>query len=367
MLPFQRYHGPMHEFDGWLCRPMPSDVFEADDVAQSPTTFNNPSHTTEITEKQRKQMRKAEAERRASQPLDPRIHLKPIYIDEHIVVVSKASGALSVPGPRRNPSVANLCHQYLGNESEDVDKMAVHRLDLDTSGVVVYARSDLALGKLNEAFRDRIVKKKYQALLCGHISVMEGEINLPLKRDKRAPPFMCVNIGDDDVEEGNGDNTDSGINKHDGYHKMMRKAPKPSLTLFEVVSYEFMDGLPVTRVALTPVTGRTHQLRVHCAAIGHPIIGDDIYGIGGEGMPNGGIPDAVMDQCFPDRASLELQRQIDHTVQSRRRFARENEGTMDPDACCTGGPGNLCLHARFLSLFHPLTHSPMVFEVDPPF
>ena len=366
MLPFQRYHGPMNGFDGWLCRPMPSDDFEAEDVAQSPPAFNDPSHKTEISEKQRKQLRKAEAERRASQPLDPRIHLRPIYIDEHIVVVSKASGALSVPGPRRNPSVANLCHQYLGNESDDVDKMAVHRLDLDTSGVVVYARSELALGKLNEAFRDRIVKKKYQALVCGHISVMEGEINLPLKRDKRSPPFMCVDIDDNaKVEEVNDD--DSDINRHDGYHKMMRKAPKPSLTLFEVVSYEFMDGLPVTRVALTPVTGRTHQLRVHCAAIGHPIIGDDIYGLGGEGTPNGGVPEAVMDQCFPDRASLKLQNEIDQIVQSRRQLARENRGTMISDACCTGGPGNLCLHARFLSLFHPLTHSPLVFQVDPPF
>ena len=366
MLPFQRYHGPMNEFDGWLCRPIITDDFEAEVVAQSLTTFNSPSQKTEISEKQRKQLRKAKAERRASRPLDPRIHLRPIYIDEHIVVVSKASGALSVPGPRRNPSVANLCHQYLGNESDDVDKMAVHRLDLDTSGVVVYARSDLALGKLNEAFRDRIVKKKYQALVCGHMPVMEGEINLPLKRDKRSPPFMCVDIDDDEVGEGPNDD-DSGINKHDGYHKMMRKAPKPSLTLFEVVSYEFMDGLPVTRVALTPVTGRTHQLRVHCAAIGHPIIGDDIYGIDGEGTPNGGVPGAVMDECFPDRASLELQRQIDQIVQSRRQLAREKKGAMDPDACCTGGPGNLCLHARFLSLFHPLTHSPMVFEVDPPF
>ena len=367
MLPFQRYHGPMYAFDGWLCRPITSDDFEAEREVQPPTTFNDPLHEIGMSEKQRKQLRKAEAERRASQPLDPRVHLKPIYIDEHIVVVSKVSGALSVPGPRRNPSVANLCHQYLGNESDDVDKMAVHRLDLDTSGVVVYARSDLALGKLNEAFRDRVVKKKYQALLCGHMSVVEGEINLPLKRDRRNPPFMCVDIGGDDEDEEVNDDNIGGINKHDGYHKMMRKAPKPSLTLFEVVSYEFMHGLPVTRVALTPVTGRTHQLRVHCAAIGHPIIGDDIYGIGGEGSPDGGLPEAVMDECFPNRASLELQSHIDRVVQSRRQLAREKKGAMEPGACCTGGPGNLCLHARFLSLFHPLTQSPMVFEVDPPF
>jgi len=374
MLPFQRYHGPMDKFDGWLCRPLldadfavvpPTAQLEHQSSADGLTTPKN--HSPEKSKDQRRQLRKAEAERRAAQPLDPRIHLKPIYIDQHIVAVAKASGALSVPGPRRNPSVANLCHQYLGNESDDVDKMAVHRLDLDTSGVVVYARSDLALGKLNEAFRDRIVKKKYQALVCGHVSVMEGEINLPLKRDKRNPPFMCIDMGNDEEDGDNEvDYDDGNIAKHDGFHKMMRKAPKQSLTLFEVVSYEFMDGLPVTRVALTPVTGRTHQLRVHCAAIGHPIIGDDIYGIGGEGTPNGGISESVMDTNFPDRASLEVQSEINQIVQSRRQAAKE-QGILKQGACCTGGPGNLCLHARFLSLFHPLTNAPMVFEADPPF
>jgi len=275
-------------------------------------------------------------------------------------------------------AIANLVHAHLGNESDDVDKCAVHRLDMDTSGVVVYARSDVALGRLNEAFRDRTVKKRYQALVCGHIAVPEGEINLPLQRDWRSPPFMCVAIDDaesevngdfdhDDVDVDHGDGNN--IAKHDGYNKMMRKAPKQSLTLFEVMSYEFMDDLPVTRLALTPVTGRSHQLRVHCSAIGHPIVGDDIYGIGGEGTPNGGIPEAAMDANFPDRASLELQSEINQVVQSRRRqAAREEKGMLEQqDACCTGGPGNLCLHAQFLSLYHPLTNAPMVFTVDPQF
>lgn len=329
MLPFQRYHGPM--------------VTPATPQLEHRSSKNHyPEMKTEV-----------------------RIHLQFIYVDSHLVAVAKASGALSVPGPRRNPSVANLVHAYLGNESDDVSKMSVHRLDMDTSGVIVYARSDLALGKLNEAFRDRTIKKKYQALVCGHISVQEGEINLPLERDKRSPPFMCVAI---DNAEANGDfdHADGNINKHDGWHKMMRKAPKQSLTLFEVVSYEFMDGLPVTRLALTPVTGRRHQLRVHCSAIGHPIVGDDIYGIRGEGTANGGISKAVMDANFPDRASLELQSEINQVVQSRRQAARE-KGMLEQDACCTGGPGNLCLHAQFLSLHHPLTNAPIVFTVDPEF
>ena len=391
MLPFQRYRGPMANFDGWLRRPLDDfesihlsnggdssswnyslatiqseassvdDDNEFDKERQDLSSINN---LTSMEREQRRQKRKFEAQRRASQPLDPREHLKPIYIDEHILAVSKASGALSVPGPRRNPSVANLCFTYFGNESDDVDKMAVHRLDLDTSGVVLYARTDMALRTLNQAFRSRNVKKKYQALLCGHMAALEGEIDIPLRRDKRSPPFMCVDTGDEDDEDSNERNAGKDDNKHRGFDKMMNKAPKPSLTLFHVLSFEYLDGLPVTRVELTPITGRTHQLRVHCASIGHPIIADDIYGVGGEGTPNGGIPDNVMDSTFPDRASLELQRDIDKVVQKRRKGV----SGRGPDECViTGGPGKLCLHARFLSLLHPLTNAGLVFEVDPLF
>jgi len=364
MLPLQRYRGSMHNFDGWLRRPLGGA--ETKRTSGEQPDLNSMYKLTIQQKELRRQQRKAEAQRRASQPLDPSKHLRPIYIDDHIVVVSKASGALSVPGPRRNPSLANLCYTYFGNESDDVDKMAVHRLDLDTSGVVVYARSDLALRNLNEAFRDRKVKKKYQALLCGHMAVLEGEINMPLKRDRRSPPFMRVDTGKDDddntIEQEKVEGED--INKHGGFDKMMNKAPKPSLTLFHVISFEHLDGLPVTRVELTPITGRTHQLRVHCASIGHPIIGDDIYGIGGEGTPNGGIPDTVMDSTFPDRASLELQKDINTIIQQRR---KTTAGGKTDNSVITGGPGNLCLHARCLALLHPLTNAPLVFEADPPF
>ena len=389
MLPLQRYRGLMRNFNGWLRRPL-GDVetkrASGDDGTHSSSDYssatiqndaqvvnamgkpdlNSMYNLTKQQKELRRQQRKAEAQRRASQPLDPRKHLRPIFIDDHIVAVSKASGALSVPGPRRNPSVASLCYTYFGNESDDLDKMAVHRLDLDTSGVVVYARSDLALRRLNEAFRSRNVKKKYQALLCGHIAVLEGEINMPLKRDRRSLPFMCVDAGKDDDDDIIDQDTtkEKDINKHGGFDKMMNKAPKPSLTLFHVISFEHLDGLPVTRVELTPITGRTHQLRVHCASIGHPIIGDDIYGIGGEGTPNGGIPDTVMDSTFPDRASLELQQEIDRIMQQRR---KTGVGGETDTSAITGGVGNLCLHARCLALLHPLTNAPLVFEVDPPF
>ncbi len=104
--------------------------------------------------------------------------------------------------------------------------------------------------------------------------------------------------------------------------------------------------LPVTRVALKPITGRTHQLRVHCAALGHPIVGDPAYGIYGEASPNGGILEAYMDSLSPNRASLELQRQLNAALPL---------------------VSTMCLHAKELSLMHPLTREDMTWEAPTPF
>ena len=170
---------------------------------------------------------------------------------------------LEVPGPRRNPNVASLVHEYFGNEENDVDTMIAHRLDMDTSGVILYARSKNVLQILHDAFRsktsfdcggDQAIYKKYEALVCGHVSASEGEIDLPLARDVERPPFMCVRAKTVEIEsmsEG-----DQSLHKHRGYMKMMSKAPKESLTLFRVLSWEFIEGLPVTRLELIPITGR---------------------------------------------------------------------------------------------------------------
>jgi len=82
---------------------------------------------------------------KASKPLNPHQHLKILYVDSHIVAIDKLSGALSVPGPRRNLSAASLVHEYFGNEEDDVDKMIVHQLYMDTSGVLVFARDESVL------------------------------------------------------------------------------------------------------------------------------------------------------------------------------------------------------------------------------
>ena len=125
----------------------------------------------------------------------------------------------------------------------------------------------------------------------------------------------------------------------EAFAKHIRKAPKPSLTEFRVLSREYWNGTyPVTRVELKPLTGRTHQLRVHCAAIGHPIIGDDIYGLGGEGSLDGGLR-TEQTELFKNRAPLDLQRDVLTEVNL-----------------------NLCLHAKQLCIYHPFSGAPMVFE-----
>ena len=244
--------------------------------------------------------------------LHPEKHMKNIYIDDHIVVMNKPSGILSVPGVKRKPNLANLVYDETGgNESMNVDKMIVHRLDMDTSGIVVYARSNLALSKLNEDFRNRNVKKTYEALVCGHIGKenygktiqiqsnenniaennnaktsenqkicshqkksdyeninkntkdvynendiwrgKDGEINVALQRDHTRPPFMRVATPESEK------NRQLMLEKYPnngGFRRMFGKEPKLSLTEYTIISQEVYEGLPVTRILLVPITGR---------------------------------------------------------------------------------------------------------------
>jgi 23S rRNA-/tRNA-specific pseudouridylate synthase len=134
---------------------------------------------------------------------------------------------------------------------------------------------------------------------------------------------------------------------HAGWKKIVAKKPKPSTTQLQILSHEKWNGYPVTRVSLTPITGRTHQLRVHCAAMGHPILGDPAYGYCGEAHPNGGFSDDSIARMAPTCASLELRRDIETSV-------RETGRTM-------------CLHAKMLGFNHPATGEPVSFEAAPSF
>ena len=211
-----------------------------------------------------------------------------------------------------------------------MDKMVVHRLGMDTSGLIIFARTNGALRELNSLFRTRKVTRQYEALVCGHINSDNGVIDLPLMRDYECPPYMRVStdehqralIGLDPDEVG----------------KKLLESPKESLTKYEVVKREDIDGNDVTRLTLTSVSGRTHQLNVHCAAIGHPIVGDAVYGYGGEAAANGGLDEGDLPA---DKASAELQQSL--------------KGKQ------------MCVHAKSISFRHPVTKEELSFDCAAPF
>ena len=166
------------------------------------------------------------------------------YADAHLLVVEKPAGLLSVPGrlPENQDCVVSRLQQVYA------DALTVHRLDQVTSGLMVYARGKAVHAALSRLFEKRQVSKRYQALLEGTLPGACGEVDLPLICDWPNRPRQKV-----DVQVG-----------------------KPSLTRWQVLEHEHAPAR--TRVALEPVTGRSHQLRVHMASVGHPIVGDAFYG-----------------------------------------------------------------------------------------
>mmetsp|Transcript_30482 Transcript_30482/g.32836 ORF Transcript_30482/g.32836 Transcript_30482/m.32836 type:complete len:461 (-) Transcript_30482:152-1534(-) len=333
-----------------------------------------PSTLPETVLQFQRQLRKTQAAKRASTPLH-KSQLQIIHNDAHIVVVNKPSGFLTVPGVNSNPSMLGLLYEEYKHELHPEmkrDHMIVHRLDMDTSGILIYAKTKKSMLSLQASFRDREgVSKYYEAIVCGHIhpDVETGEINLPLQRDHRFPPFMRVATPKSEREAAE---VVKDLN-HAGWKKIVKKKAKPSTTLFEVIEREYRykysdDGnaivtenrhsqedkiqqvgerYPVTRMRLIPITGRTHQLRVHCASIGHPILGDTTYGVYGEASSNGGFEDNLMDELIPGRANIDLQLSLDQ-------YAKDKGQVM-------------CLHARELRVVHPETGEPLVFEEAPSF
>ncbi len=165
--------------------------------------------------------------------------LEIIYSDDEIVVVDKPAGLLSVPGRILKDSVfQRLLYEY-------ADLSVVHRLDLDTSGLMVLTTSKEAVSDLNRQFREQRVSKLYEALVYGEMIDEEGEIRLPISPDPDNRPLQLI-----DPENG-----------------------KLSLTRFTLE--EKHDGY--SRLTLKPVTGRSHQLRIHLSGIGFPILGCDLY------------------------------------------------------------------------------------------
>ena len=166
-----------------------------------------------------------------------------IFADDACIVVDKPGGLLSVPG--RGPDKADCLIARV--QKEFPDALTVHRLDMSTSGLLVVARDAAMQQVMYRLFRERAVEKRYIALVAGVVTPESGAIDLPLICDwpNRPRQMVCPARG------------------------------KPSLTRFRVL--QRMPHEDCTVVELEPVTGRSHQLRVHLAALGHPILGDELY------------------------------------------------------------------------------------------
>ncbi|MBX3401840.1 MAG: RluA family pseudouridine synthase [Phycisphaeraceae bacterium] len=168
-----------------------------------------------------------------------------VHAADRFVVVNKPAGLLSVPGkgPDKQDCVASRVLRMFPHAS---GPLVVHRLDMDTSGLIVVALDADAQRDLSRQFEQREVEKAYIALVEGIVPSDSGEINAAIRLDIDRRPYHIV----------------------DPVHGA------PSLTHWNVLAFE----TDRTRLRFVPHTGRTHQLRVHAAHIGHPIIGDPLYG-----------------------------------------------------------------------------------------
>ena len=215
-----------------------------------------------------------------------------VYCDNALLMANKPAGLLSVPG-RGKDKEDSLSTRV---RAMFPDAYSVHRLDMDTSGLLMFARGKEMHRRLSRLFRERRVNKRYIALVAGRVGFTIAEVELPLLSDWPNRPRQKIDFA----------------------------TGKPSFTRIRLLEYtEFTPaittqlgkrGPDASRIELEPVTGRTHQLRVHMAAIGHPVIGDPLYG------QDTGI-----------------------------RAAR------------------LLLHSRSLNFAHPLNDKPMTITCEPPF
>jgi len=188
---------------------------------------------------------------------DPSVQFAVVYEDPQLVVVDKPAGLVVHHGAghsggtlvdgllARFPDLADLAAAGVGDPQRPG---IVHRLDKGTSGLLVVARTPAAFGMLGAQFRAHLAEREYLALVAGEMEADAGEVDAPIGRSARQPTRMAVT--------GRG---------------------RPARTAYRVLE-RFRTPLPTTMVRASLETGRTHQVRVHFAAIGHPVIGDDRYG-----------------------------------------------------------------------------------------
>ena len=195
------------------------------------------------------------------------IPLDVIYEDNDILVVNKQKGLVVHPGNGNlDGTLANAvmahCKDSLSGIGGELRPVIVHRLDKDTSGLLIIAKNDKAHIKMSEQIKDRKVKKTYIALVRGIISENEATINMPIGRSTKDRKKMAVT-----------------------------KNGKEAITHFKVLNRFTTNKASYTLLEVKIDTGRTHQIRVHMAEIGHPVIGDTVYS-------NGKNEFGVVGQCL---------------------------------------------------------------------
>ena len=167
--------------------------------------------------------------------------LTTLHCDDAVLIANKPSGLLSVPG--RGPEKAICAHSILNERHDPV--LTVHRLDMDTSGIMIFARTKDAQRALSRQFERRTVGKTYEALVQGNVAESQGTIDKAIAKHSLDRPLRHLD-----------------------------PAGQTAITHWQVLD----RSTAATRLLLKPETGRSHQLRLHLASIGHPILGDVFYG-----------------------------------------------------------------------------------------
>lgn len=205
-----------------------------------------------------------------------------LFEDEYLLVIDKPSGLLSLSG--KNPLNKDSVHYRLVQDYPTATM--VHRLDFGTSGLMVLALNKIVNGHLTKQFQARSIVKKYVATLFGHVADDQGTIDAPLAKADFPYQKVCYQTG----------------KEAQSHYRVLERLQDPQ------------SGLTTTRVEFTPLTGRTHQLRVHSLEMGHPILGCDLYGL----IVNSS-DDQISTQSLADRLCLHASRlEFEHPSTGQR-------------------------------------------------